>query len=141
LRDIQEKQADLRQYEYSFIPTREPVPGTGQRYPLFDSYLVFENFPVSGAFIDHLRGWNSFSITALARTEHLLRIEFAPGAALAFNISYSPAYLPAEMVVQIQQRFLLLLEEFVMHPQSSLSDLQALIERNHSRPEKREKGE
>ena len=55
LAQLQQDQAEMRQYEYSPLVQVQGWSSLGKRVPLFESIFIFENYPIDNS----LRGWDS----------------------------------------------------------------------------------
>ncbi|HEX6291181.1 MAG TPA: condensation domain-containing protein, partial [Herpetosiphonaceae bacterium] len=89
LRQLQLQQVELRQYEHTPLAKIYEWCDLDQRQPLFESYIVFENFPVDETLAEHMTRWRiGGEVDALAQTEHPLRIEVVPGETLQVTMCY-----------------------------------------------------
>jgi aryl carrier-like protein len=123
LRDLQAQQAELRQYEYS--PPRKirawsAVPGDG---PLFESYLVFENFPMDAAVPEGFTRWDTRYGQGATQTEHPLRVQVWPLRTLLISMSYQRRYFTAATVARMLADLQAMLEAFVAHPRAAVGEL------------------
>jgi epothilone synthetase B len=124
LAELQERNFTLRQYEYS--PTgrvREwsEVPGA---LPLYESLLVFENYPVDSA---PERDGLSIDISGVrtkgARTRFGLTILVTAGTEIVVNLISDERRLDAESVEWVSGHFLLLLESIAADAERPLASL------------------
>ncbi len=126
LRDIQAHQAEMRQYDYSpplKIKEWSDVPGN---IPLFESYLVAENFPSDAAVEEKLRNWLREG-SGLTQTEHPLRIEVWPLHTILLSMGYYPHYFDPNTIKRILRDFQSVLKAFVTHHQQRLAQLLSSI--------------
>uniref|UniRef100_UPI001AEF08D7 condensation domain-containing protein n=1 Tax=Mesorhizobium mediterraneum TaxID=43617 RepID=UPI001AEF08D7 len=86
LRGLQQQEAEARQHEYASLTD---IQGWSGITPLFESVVVFENYPVgdrqdgereAGLRLKRIRAWE--------RTNYPLTLVVAPGARLRLRMSY-----------------------------------------------------
>lgn len=88
LQKLQAQLVEMRQYEYSALPQIQGWSDVPRGQPLFESILIFENYPVDDA-LQMLQG--SLSVTdvqAYEQTNYPLTIISAPADRLPLRISY-----------------------------------------------------
>ncbi|MBF2094629.1 MAG: amino acid adenylation domain-containing protein [Synechococcales cyanobacterium K44_A2020_017] len=134
LQSVQRQQASLRQYEYSPLMQvqrwSEVPPGT----PLFDSIVVFENYPVDPALHQVSQEVSETSrarigeIYTTERTHYPLTIvaltdpAAAPGG-LLLKAMYDPQRFNAEAITRLLNHLTCLLESMPQHPAAPLAEL------------------
>jgi len=92
LRELQDGQAESRRFD--FVP---------QRANLFDSILVFENYPITDLRMRDLHGIES--------TNYPLAVVAYPGECLEFGFGYDPDLFDAATVERLAENLLILLDE------------------------------
>jgi aryl carrier-like protein len=97
---------------------------TGQ--PLFESYLVVENFPgiKEKSKID-ASGRPNFEY--IAQMEYPLRVEFQPGPELGLVMQYYRRHFTAESIEAMMNDLQTLLAEIIKNPAQKVGDLEGLI--------------
>jgi amino acid adenylation domain-containing protein/thioester reductase-like protein len=132
LKQIQAKQAELSQYEYSPLVQVQGWSEVPRGMSLFDSILVFENYPVdtSKRQLNHLEILNVFTDQ---RTNYPLTVTVVPGQDLLLEIAYdSDAYgglrqrFDDDAITRMLGHLRNLLAGIVANPQQRLSDLPVL---------------
>jgi amino acid adenylation domain-containing protein len=89
LRDVQAREADLREHEYAPLMDVHAWSELPPGETLFESYLVFEKFPMPRPVLDARRAWGMTIIgRGVAKTAMPLRVELIPGAAMLVRIQY-----------------------------------------------------
>jgi len=89
LRDVQAREADLREHEYAPLTDVHAWSELPPGETLFESYLVFEKFPMPRPVLDARREWGMTIIgRGVAKTAMPLRVELIPGAAMLVRIQY-----------------------------------------------------
>src|SRR5881227_712852 len=86
LRGLQAGQAEMREHQYIPLAQVRAWAGLPWRTPLYDSYLVFENFPMDSAAGSRMAEWEPG--IGVTQTEHPLRVLFWPVDGLAVEVSY-----------------------------------------------------
>jgi amino acid adenylation domain-containing protein len=134
LRDLQARQADQRQYEYSSLIDIQSWSDVPRGVALFDSILVFENLPAveassqetsSDLIIRADRGVGS-------KTNYPLTMIVNPGAELSIQAVYDRGRFDAQSIGRLLKHFLVLLKEFSGTAERSLAEIALLdsVERN-----------
>ncbi|WP_339383843.1 non-ribosomal peptide synthetase family protein [Fortiea sp. LEGE XX443] len=134
LKQIQAKQAEISQYEYSPLVQVQKWSEVPRGMPLFDSILVFENYPVDTAKrqIDNLEISN---VVADDWTNYPLTLTVLPKQELTLEIAYNcDAYgglrqrFDDNAITRMLGHLGNLLAGMVANPQQRLSDLSLLTE-------------
>jgi amino acid adenylation domain-containing protein len=121
LKDLQARQAESRQYEYSTLTAIRQACAIPPDQALYESYLVFENFPFDRFVLHQLDAWQTGTITALAQTEHPLRIEIVPGQVLWIGMSYYLRCFSPGQITQLLQDFQEVLHAIATRPHQQLA--------------------
>jgi hypothetical protein len=122
LQRLQDQLSELRQYEYSpplKIKAWSDLPAD---QPLFESYLVYENFP-EGQLWQRAEQRKMLYISGLARTEQPLRVVAVPGIEQFLSISSDRRFFDAATVRRMLADFQAVLESMLEHPEQPLADL------------------
>jgi aryl carrier-like protein len=128
LKDLQARQVDARQHEYTPLPRIQQLAGLTRDTVPFESIIVFENYPVDPALLEVGRGWvgrhplarDNFDV---AQTEFPLRVEVIPGAELQLVLSYYRSRFSAEAITRLLAEFRTLLEGMPARTEQSLGAL------------------
>ncbi|PIE25756.1 MAG: non-ribosomal peptide synthetase [Micrococcales bacterium] len=129
LGSLQGEQAELRQFEHSALPDVQAASDVPAGQPLFESLLVFENFP-----IDAVRGEGgqaSLSVTPLDAREHTnypLSMAVLTGEELVCDVSYDRRRFDASAIARLARHFARLLEALAERPEARLAELSPLDE-------------
>ncbi|HEY1353581.1 MAG TPA: amino acid adenylation domain-containing protein [Ktedonobacteraceae bacterium] len=121
LQDLQARQAESRQYEYTSMAALRTACARSADQALFASYLVFENFPFDPLVLRHLDAWQTGTIGALAQTEHPLRVEIVPGQTLWIGMSYYRRFFSPAQIAQLLHDFQALLHAIARQPRQPLA--------------------
>ena len=120
LQQIQEKVIEIQQYDYSPLAYIQAWSGIPRGLPLFDTILVFENYPnhvAQGEQFDSLRIGNVHSIE---QTTYPLTVAVTPGQQLKLRILYDPARFEPAVVHRLLNYLCQVLENMVADPNQRL---------------------
>ncbi|KYF97349.1 hypothetical protein BE20_38870 [Sorangium cellulosum] len=126
LQQIQALNLELRQYEYSPLVQVQQWSEVERGAPLFDSLLVFQNYPVDQAVDEHRRALGIEVSTAEAWTNYPLTIYAVPGSELALTLSFDAQRLDEDTVARMATALCALLERMADQPEARLAGLAPL---------------
>ena len=127
LRALQAQQVEQRQYEQSpprQIQTWSDMPA-GQ--PLYESYLVFENYPSDIARGEHARQLAILPGKGITQTEHPLRVTVWPTQALLVIMSYYRRSFDDATIARMLGHIQLVLEAMLANPEQRIGELLRLF--------------
>ncbi|HJR08608.1 MAG TPA: non-ribosomal peptide synthase/polyketide synthase [Pyrinomonadaceae bacterium] len=142
LKSLQEQQTELRQYEYSPLVQVQGWSDAPRGLPLFESLLVFENYPVDASFRQQLEQLSVTNIQKVERTNYPLNLLAVPGAQLLLRFSYDRRRFDAQTIERMLGHLQTALENFAAHPSRRLAAVplltnaerrQLLVEWNNTR--------
>ncbi|MEV6827024.1 non-ribosomal peptide synthase/polyketide synthase [Amycolatopsis sp. NPDC051102] len=90
LRDLQAAQAESRRFEHVPLTAVQAWSGVGGGRNLFDSLVVFENYPVTADDVAG-HGVRLRDLQAMETTNYPLSVVAAPGPRLSLGLGYDPA--------------------------------------------------
>ena len=131
LRQLQTQQVEREQYSYSpLVKIQEwsEVPRGGS---LFESILVFENYPVDTFLQNLVLGDNSLKILnrrSIERTNYPLTIAVMPGKNLSVKTCYNTDLFSRDAIIRLAGHFQTLLEGIVADPEQRVLELPLLTE-------------
>ncbi|MGK3988241.1 amino acid adenylation domain-containing protein [Sorangium sp. So ce136] len=126
LHQIQELNLELRQYEYSPLVQVQQWSEVERGAPLFESLLVFQNFPLDEAVDEHRRALGIEVSTEEAWTNYPLTVAVVPGSELALSLSFDTRRLDEATVARMAATMCALLERMAGQPEARLAELAAL---------------
>jgi amino acid adenylation domain-containing protein len=130
LRALQEAQVEARQYEYSPLVQVQGWSAVPRGVPLFESILVFENYPVSVASASGEQGsGDNLQIEqtlSTERTNYPLTVMMGVGAQLSLRILYERARFEEAAVKRMLGHMQNLLEGIAADPEQRLAGLPLL---------------
>jgi len=125
LQQIQANQAQVRQYEYSPLVDVQSWSDVPSGMPLFQTLLVFENYPVQEAVGTEQDG-NQLSMRdmqGIEQTDYPLTIVMAPGAELSLKIMYDRRIVLDESVEQMLRHLSAIMQEMIDRPEVTIADI------------------
>ncbi|MBW4490244.1 MAG: amino acid adenylation domain-containing protein [Trichocoleus desertorum ATA4-8-CV12] len=143
LQQLQAQQMERQEYEYSSlvqIQRWSEIPAT---LPLFNSILVFENYPIDTTVRSPATDLTIERISTFEQTNYPLTITAIPGEELLLQVTYNAQQFTDAAIARLLGHLQTVLEHFIHQPQTRLKDLslltlaeqnQLLIEWNNLEP-------
>ncbi|HEX2091764.1 MAG TPA: amino acid adenylation domain-containing protein, partial [Longimicrobiaceae bacterium] len=126
LRGVQERQAVLREFEHTPLSQIQRWSGIAAGEQLFESMLVFENYPVDEALGRSQGDLRVTSRETLEQGNYPLAVAVIPGTGLTFRISHDRTRIDAEAVERLTGHLGTLLSTLVAAPRRRLAELSPL---------------
>ncbi len=126
LRDVQRDGARLREFEFAPLPDVQRCTGLPPHAPLFETLLVFENYPID---VRSLRERKTFRISRVAlheETHYPLTIVVGEGDGTGLRFLHDRSRLSRRAVETLRDRLTFAIETFLSHPDVPLRDLPRL---------------
>ncbi len=116
LREIQERQVEMREYEH--VPLAQVQrwidPASGDA--LFETLLAFENFPIERGIEEDGSDLQTRDVRVLEQTHYPITIVAAPGRRLLFRLSYDGRLFDADTIGRMLGHLTTILEELAADP-------------------------
>jgi non-ribosomal peptide synthetase component F len=126
LRELQAEQVELRQYEYSPLVAVQGWSEVERGRPLFESLLVFENYPVDTSLREHTSDVAISSFHTVQRTNYPLSLAVEAGQELSLQFTYDRRRFDQQRITQISNHLRAILESIVVAPEQRLSEIEML---------------
>lgn len=123
LQGMQGTQLAQRQYEFCALEQIQRWSGLPREQALFETLIVFENYPVEEALLQGLAGLRVASLEVEERTNYPLALFVFPGAELEFELNGDAGRFDSETADLLASRFCLLLSRLAERPAATLGDL------------------
>ncbi len=120
LQRLQSQQVEARQYEYSPLVEVQGWSEVPRGLPLFNSVVVFENYPVDASLQASLE---IRDIRAFEKTNYPLTLLAFPGSALQLKLLYEGLRFDSATIARMLGHLQTLLEGMIAHPDRGLSQL------------------
>ncbi len=135
LQALQAHQLEVRQYEYSSLLQIHTWSGVPQHLPLFESLMMFENYPVDISLQKVGKSLNTSHALAQknyghVQTEVPLAVDVRPAPELALSIFYYRSYFEDSMIARMLEQFRVLLEGIAAEPGRHLGNLMQLVDQS-----------
>lgn len=129
LKELQTAQTELRQYEFSPLVDIQGWSEVPRGTPLFESILVFENYPISEA----AQGAGGISLEigdmrSAESTNYALTVAVMPGRRLTIEIGCDVDRFDAETIRRMLGHLRTLIEGMIADPQRPVGELPLLTE-------------
>ncbi len=127
LQKLQVNQVDQRQYEYTPLAKIQQWSQIEPGLPMFESLLVFENFPVDRVLNSQQQG--SVRITdvmAHEQTNFPLTLVVSPGKQISLDLSYDPERFQPAMIERLLQHLEMILKAFPAYLKRPVTDIPLL---------------
>ncbi|MFD3733820.1 non-ribosomal peptide synthase/polyketide synthase [Streptomyces sp. NPDC058632] len=122
---LQQEQSEDRRHDHVPLHRMKAFTELPERAPLFDSIVVFENYPVDdGPAAAH--GLRLSGLDGIETTNYPLGLVAYPGTELALRLGYDPDLFDAATVERMAEYLTVLLEGFATAPQSAPARLPLL---------------
>ncbi|MBD0385362.1 MAG: non-ribosomal peptide synthetase, partial [Nostoc sp. C3-bin3] len=113
LRKLQSQLAEIRQYEYSPLVEVQGWSEVPRGLPLFESILVFENYPIDTVLKNGIKDLETQFISAVDKTNYPLRVTVIPSSELELRISYDCNRFHSDIITRMLGHLATLLENMI----------------------------
>ena len=128
LQERQHQQVEARQYEYSPLVQVQGWSDVPRGLPLFESLLVFENYPVRTSMQEWSNSLEIHRVRVASRTNYPLTVVAVPGPELTLRIAYQCHRFDTATINRMLGHLRTLLEGMVTDPARRLVDLPMLTQ-------------
>ncbi len=125
LRNLQEEQAEMRQHQYTSLAEIRQWAGLPWREPLYDSYLVYENFPMELTAGERLAEEWAPGL-GVVQTEHPMRVVIWPVGGLFVWASYYVRHFEPATIRRLLRAYECLVIALATRPAATLGELRRL---------------
>ncbi len=126
LQDLQARQAEQRRYEYSTLVQIREWSDAQRGVPLFESILVFENYPVDPAMASQQGSLRIEDLHSIERTNYPLTLVSGSGQQLLLKISYDTSRFHDDTIQRMLGHLRTLLEGMAVDLEQPLRTLPML---------------
>ncbi|MCC5648475.1 amino acid adenylation domain-containing protein [Nostoc sp. XA013] len=128
LKKIQSQLAEIRQYEYSPLLEVQGWSEVPRGLPLFESILVFENYPIDTALKNGIKDLETQFISAVDNTNYPLTVTVIPSSELELRISYDCDRFHPDTITRMLGHLVTLLENMITDVSQPLLSFPMLTE-------------
>jgi amino acid adenylation domain-containing protein/non-ribosomal peptide synthase protein (TIGR01720 family) len=126
MRALQLQGVELRQHEHAPLALVQRCAATAPNTPLFESVLVFENYPMDLAALGRRRRFEVTSVRLHEETNYPLTLVVEHGDGMRFRGIYRASRYDEAGVRRILERLSTAVEALLSHPDAPLGDLSVL---------------
>ena len=126
LQQLQKRQIERESYAYSALVEIQGWSSVPRGMPLFESIVVFENYPIKIARDALAEGLEIDNLRIFERTNYPLTLIVVPGPALALRMSYQVHRFDPATIARMLDHLDTLLQNFVTDPHRRLASLPLL---------------
>jgi len=126
LKQIQNRQVEMSQYEYSSLLQIQGWSEVPRGVPLFESIVVFENYTVNISLQEQGGNLRVRDFRSCERTNYPLTVVAVPGAELSLQLGYDCHRFDGTTIARMLGHFKTLLTGMMSNPNQRLSELPLL---------------
>jgi len=123
LQDLQQQQAEARQYEWTPLASIQKWADVPNGEPLFDSIVVFESYPSIELSEQRRRVFDIESFPYTGRTNYPLSLVVAPRGDLSLTLIFNQELLDTDAARRMMAHLEELLETMSYNPHAALGDI------------------
>jgi amino acid adenylation domain-containing protein len=128
LKQLQAQQVEREQYSYSPLVEIHRMSDVPQGMPLFESIVVFENYPVDASLRERNHSLDIGNVRVFERTNYPLTVVAVPGSELSLEIGYDTSRFEVATIGRMLGHLQSLIEGIVANPQQRVAELPLLPE-------------
>ncbi|MCU7520951.1 MAG: amino acid adenylation domain-containing protein [Ignavibacteria bacterium] len=133
LRNIQFQQAEQRKYEYCALTDIQGWSRIPREVPLFDSIIVFENYPASAALSRLKEKISIDEVRSHTRTNYPLTIALGVGEEISIEMAYDESFFDSEEIEALFSHFKALLSSVSLNAEKKLNEISILSDEESNR--------
>ena len=126
LRDLQVRQADMMAYAFAPLVRIQQQSSVPAGQPLFDSILVFENYPVDESLAHAPAGLGIGGLRGMEQTNYPLAVHAVPGPRLILRIGHDRRRVDSASACRMLGHLRATLEAMIANPRARLGDVSIL---------------
>jgi amino acid adenylation domain-containing protein len=123
LKELQMQNVELRQYEYTPLVNIQGWSDVPRSLPLFQSLLVFENYPVGETLSESKSTLQITDVRSFERTNYPITLVASPGKKLMIEIAYEPEKFDSQVIRRMLKHIEIILDTITSNPDKNLSTL------------------
>ncbi|MGA9773579.1 MAG: amino acid adenylation domain-containing protein [Blastocatellia bacterium] len=116
LKQLQSQLAQLRQYEYSPLVDVQKWSAIARGLPMFESLLLFENFPVDASLNEGLSSIEIRDFHGSDRANYPLSVFVVPGQKISLRIAFDTRRFDGDTISRMLEHLRTLLEAMISDP-------------------------
>lgn len=133
LKQLQAQQVEMRQFEYSSLVQIQGWSDVPRDMPIFESILVFENYPVDTTLREQNTSLKAKNIRSMEQTNYPITLVASPGRELFLQIAYDRNRIDDDSAKRLMDHITVLLQSFSENQEQPLNRLPILTEQEKQR--------
>ncbi|HEX2868125.1 MAG TPA: amino acid adenylation domain-containing protein [Ignavibacteriales bacterium] len=129
LTELQMRQLEMRQYEYTPLSQIQQYTAIPKSLPLFDTLLVFENYPIDALKTAEVKRLKIDSVQTAEKTSFPLVLVVILSKTLEFRLIYEADSIEPVIARNMMENLKTIIESFLNPAARSLSDVKIISER------------
>jgi non-ribosomal peptide synthase protein (TIGR01720 family) len=121
LKSVQERQAEISQFEYTPLSQVQAWSGLPRGAPLFESILVFENYPAVSWITASELELRITNVESRERSNYPVTLWVMPGREVRLKLGYDANRLRDSGIAGLLRDYQVLLEAIATHPERSIA--------------------
>lgn len=122
LLELMENQLESDHYSYTPLVTIQSCSEISQRLPLFDSILIFENYPLDSSIDVQAEALSIGDLEVYEQTHFPIAITVSGGEQIPIKVTFNEALIPKESIRLLLNHFENLLQFLSHNPNATLSE-------------------
>ncbi len=123
LRALQDKHAEIREYEYTPFAEVQGYGEVPRGLPLFESIIVFENYPLDRSTVSPKTGLGVRDVRSIVRNNFPITLLCAPAQQLPFRLAYDKRRFEGETMDRLLGHLTAIFEAIPENAQRLIKDL------------------
>ncbi|HEY4460886.1 MAG TPA: amino acid adenylation domain-containing protein, partial [Pseudonocardiaceae bacterium] len=123
LRDVQSAFVDVRQHEHAPLVSVHGASDVPRGVRLFDSLVVFENYPLGEQAVRPRGGLHARNVQATEQTDAALTLVATPGDQLALRLMYATDRYTPETATEVARQTIAALKSLVDNPKQTIDKI------------------
>jgi hypothetical protein len=136
LKKVQEQLVEMNQFGFSPLVEVQQWSNVGSGLPLFETALVFENYPVTSSISAEERGFTIENVRSVDPSHYPINVTAGPGNQLTLQISYDAARFDSSAMEEVLAGFERSLDAVAAQPNVKLSEIISLMDEESIRMRK-----
>ncbi len=126
IKQLQSQQIEAQQYQYIPLVEIHRLSEISRNLPLFESLVIFENYPVDTALKQSLKNLKIKNVSAQEQTNYPLTLYAVSDSQLSLKLVYDSEHFNSVTITQILENLNTLLLSIITNPQQKLYQLSLL---------------
>ncbi len=126
LKEIHQQSAGMRQFEFSSLAEVQKQSGIRGNLPLFESIVVFENYPVSSSIKELNNSISIFDINAIEQTNYPLTVVGSAHEDIVLEIAYQTDRFDADTISRMLGHLEVIMTSMLIRSDKTVSEIKLL---------------